>query len=67
MFFKFDDREKGKKFTFFKNGKVINGEKIFETDKCVYGTLSDGINKVGKDGKSAWENDYWNVTFWEGS
>lgn len=63
MYIKFDDREQGRKFTFFKNERVINGEKVTHTEKCVFGTLSEGIKTGENNGNPIYENDYWNVTF----
>lgn len=63
MFIKFEDRTQGKRFTFFKQGRVINGESVNNTDKCVFGTLSEGIKTGENNGKPIYVNDYWNVTF----
>lgn len=63
MYIKFENREEGKKFTFFTNERMINGEKIKHTDKSVFGTLSEGIKTGENNGQPIYENDYWNVTF----
>lgn len=63
MYIKFDNREKGKRFTFFSKEREIGGQKVTHTDKCVFGTLSEGIKTGENNGQAIWENDYWNVTF----
>lgn len=63
MYIKFENREEGKRFTFFTNEKIINGEKMKHTDKSVFGTLSEGIKTGENNGQPIYENDYWNVTF----
>lgn len=63
MYIKFEDREQGKRFTFFKADRVINGEKVSHTDKSVFGTLSEGVKTGENNGKPIYENDYWNVAF----
>lgn len=63
MFIRFEDREQGRRFTFFHNEKTINGEKVDHTDKCVFGSLSEGIKTGENNGQPIWENDYWNTTF----
>ena len=63
MYIKIEDREQGRRFTFFLREKEIKGEKVTHTDKCVFGTLSEGIKTGENNGQPIWENDYWNVTF----
>lgn len=63
MYIKFDNREEGKRFTFFKNERTINGEKVSKTDRSVFATLSEGIKTGENNGKPIYENDYWNATF----
>lgn len=63
MYIKFENRENGKKFTFFSKERNINGESVKMTEKCVFGTLSEGIKTGENNGKPIFENDYWNVTF----
>lgn len=63
MYIKFENREDGKRFTFFSNERTINGEKVKHTDKSVFGTLSEGIKTGENNGQPIYENDYWNVTF----
>lgn len=63
MYIKFDDKEKGKKFTFFKQEREINGQKIAHTERTVFGNLSEGIKVGEKNGQPIWENDYWNTVF----
>lgn len=63
MFIKFEKREQGRYFTYFTKEKEINGEKVRNTDKCVFGTLSEGIKTGVNNGSPIWENDYWNTTF----
>ncbi len=63
MYFKIDNKEKGKKFTFFKKAREVNGVKVDYTDKTVFGLLSDGIKTGEVKGKATWDNDYWNVAF----
>lgn len=63
MYIKFEERANGKRFTFFKREKEVNGEKVNNTDKSVFGTLSEGIKVGEKNGQPIWENDYWNATF----
>ena len=63
MYIKIENRENGRRFTFFSREKEINGEKVTHTEKCVFGTLSDGIKTGENNGKPIYENDYWNTTF----
>lgn len=63
MYIKFEDREKGKRFTFFTREREVNGEKVTHTDKSVFGTLSEGIKTGENNGQPIYENDYWDVTF----
>lgn len=63
MYIKFDDKEKGKKFTFFKQEREINGEKVTHTERTVFGNLSEGIKTGENNGQPIWENDYWNAAF----
>lgn len=63
MYLKFEDRTQGKRFTFFSKEREVNGQKVNHTDKCVFGTLSEGIKTGENNGQPIWENDYWNVTF----
>lgn len=63
MYIKIENQENARRFTFFKKERIVKGEKVYNTDKSVFGTLSEGI-KVGEvNGQAVWENDYWNVTF----
>ena len=63
MYVKFEERAKGRIATFFTREKEINGEKVNNTDKSVFGTVSEGIKVGEKNGQPIWENDYWNATF----
>ena len=65
MYIKFENREQGKKFTFFTRKKRIAGQLVDHTDKSVFATLSESI-KIGNDnghGQPVWQNDYWNAVF----
>lgn len=54
--------DNGRKFTFF-TSKDKGGKVKENTDKTVFGTLSEGI-KVGEvKGITQYENDYWNARF----
>lgn len=63
MYIKFEDKEKGKRFTFFSKEREIKGEKVVHTDKSVFATLSEGIKTGENNGQSIWENDYWDTVF----
>ena len=63
MYIKFEDRTKGRKFTFFSRERDIKGQKVNMTDKCVFATLSEGIKTGENNGKPIFENDYWKTTF----
>lgn len=63
MYIKIENREQGRKFTFFSREREINGEKVSHTDKSVFGTLSEGIKTGENNGQPIWENDYWNTAF----
>lgn len=63
MYIKFDDPEKGRRFTFFTREKEINGEKVNHTDKSVFATLSEGIRTGENNGQAIWVNDHWNALF----
>lgn len=63
MYIKFEDREKGKLFTFFSREIEMNGEKVSMTEKCVFGTLSDSVRVGEVNGKTVYEHDYWNGVF----
>lgn len=63
MYFKIEDKEQGKRLTFFTREVFINGEKVQQTDKCVFGTLSEGIKTGENNGKPIYENDYWAASF----
>lgn len=63
MYIKFENREQGKRFTFFKKERAINGTKVTHTTKSVFGTLSEGIKTGENNGQPIWENDYWSTTF----
>ena len=63
MYFKIEDRNQGKRFTFFSKEREINGKKVSHTDKSVFGTLSEGIKTGENNGQPIYENDYWNVVF----
>lgn len=63
MYIKFENRENGRKFTFFSKERKINGEDVKMTEKCVFGVLSEGIKTGENNGKPIFDNDYWNTTF----
>lgn len=63
MFIKYENREQGRRFTFFLREREINGVKTDRTDKSVFATLSEGIKTGESNGVAIWENDYWNATF----
>lgn len=63
MYIKFDDREKGKFFTFFSREVEKNGTKLRMTEKCVFATLSEAVRVGEANGKPLYEYDYWNATF----
>lgn len=63
MYIKFENREDGRRFTFFQKEREVNGSKVQSTDKCVFGTLSEGVKTGENNGKPIYENDYWSVTF----
>lgn len=63
MYFNFENREDGKRFTYFSKEREVRGEKVTHTDKSVFGNLSEGIKVGEKNGQPIWENDYWSVTF----
>lgn len=63
MYIKFENRENGKKFTFFSSERTIDGEQVKMTDKCVFASLSEGIKTGENNGQPIFENDYWNATF----
>lgn len=63
MYIKIENREQGRRFTFFSREKEVNGVKVTHTDKTVFGTLSDGIKTGENNGQAIWENDYWYTSF----
>lgn len=63
MYIKFEDKEKGKRFTFFSKEREIKGEKVTHTDKSVFAILSEGIKTGENNGQPIWENDHWNAFF----
>lgn len=63
MYIRFEDKEKGKRFTFFKKEREIKGEKLSHTDKSVFATLSEGVKTGENNGQPIWENDYWDAVF----
>lgn len=63
MYIRFDDKDKGKRFTFFRQEREINGEKVTHTERTVFGNLSEGIKTGENNGQPIWENDYWNAAF----
>lgn len=62
MYFKLTE-EQGKRFTFFSREVEINGIKTNGTEKCVFGTLSEGIKTGENNGAPIYENDYWKASF----
>lgn len=62
MYFRFENREEGKRFTFFKKEREVKGQMVGHTEKSVFGTLSDGIKTGENNGRPIYENDYWNVS-----
>lgn len=62
MYFKLT-KEQERRFTFFTREVEINGEKTQSTEKCVFGTLSEGIRTGENNGVPIYENDYWKATF----
>lgn len=63
MYIKFEKREEGKRFTFFKNERIINGEKVSCTDRSVFANLSESVKVGERNGSPIWENDYWKASF----
>ena len=63
MYIKFENREQGRRFTFFSREREINGTKVTHTEKSVFATLSEGIKTGENNGQPIWENDYWNTVF----
>lgn len=63
MYIKFENREQGKRFTFFPREREINGKKCNHTDKSVFGNVSEAI-KVGEvNGQPQYEYDSWDARF----
>lgn len=63
MYIKFEERENGRRFTFFERTVGMNGEQVSHTDKSVFATLSEGIKTGENNGQPIWENDYWKTVF----
>lgn len=63
MYIKIENRNQGKRFTFFSREREINGEKVNYTEKSVFASLSEGVKVGEKNGQAIWENDYWNTLF----
>ena len=63
MFIKVENREQGKKVTFFSKEREVRGKKVSHTDKTVFATVSEGIKVSESNGEVIWENDYWTAYF----
>ena len=63
MYIKIENKEQGRRFTFFSREKEVDGKKVTHTDKSVFSTLSEGIKTGENNGQAIWENDYWNTIF----